>query len=59
MMTYSDPHMTVTMTVMEIYTSVMLVRHFIQNMAITMMVGIIKKSCRHNNLAVTVNDADP
>ena len=43
MMTYSDPHMTVTMTVMEIYTSVMLVRHFIQNMAITMMVGIIKK----------------
>ena len=48
----------VMMTLIEILTSVMLVRHSIQNMAMMMKVSVILKKCRrHNNLAVTVNDA--
>ena len=45
-----------TMTVTEMYQSVTLVRHYIQNMT----VDIIKKKChRNNNLAVIVNDTAP
>ena len=42
MTTYNNPHMTVTMTVTEMYVLVTLVHHSIQNMK--MMVGIIKKN---------------
>ena len=44
--TYNDHHMTVTMMVTKIKTSVTLVHHYTQNMMMTMMmtVGIIKKN---------------
>ena len=46
------------MTVTEILASVMTVHHLNLNMMMTLTVEVIKKKyCRHNELAVTVNDA--
>ena len=60
MTTYIDPYMTVMMTVREMYVSVMVVHHSLQNMTMMMTVGIIKKKCCcHNYLAVTFNDTAP
>ena len=49
--------MVVMMTLTEMYVSLTVVQHSLQNM--TMMVGVVKKCRRHNDLAVTVNDAAP
>ena len=61
-MTYNAPPMTVTMTmtVTEILATVTIVHHLISNMTMTLTVDVIKKKHhRHNDLAITVNDATP
>ena len=49
MTTYIDPYMTVMMMVTEMYVSVTVVHHSLQNMMMMMTVGVIKK-----NVAVTM-----
>ena len=50
---YNDPHILVTMMVMEMYVSVMFVRHSIGGWRHQ------TKCRRHNDLAIAVNDASP
>ena len=43
MKTYINPHMGVMMTVTEMYVLMTVVRHYHQNMTVTLMAGVIKK----------------